>query len=373
MVLTGCKAGVDACVMFERFTDRARRAVVLAQEEARALEHNYIGTEHILLGLLRESDGVAARVLGIFGLTLPEAREEVLKSVGRGKKPIVGHIPFTPRSKKVLEFALREALAMGHNYIGTEHILLGVMREGEGPGGRIVAARVPDLSKIRMAVLDMIPATPSAGGPRWLRQPATGPGGGPIEPVLTTPAADSSLHAATRLAGTRPVGSHHLMQAALSDANSAAARALTSLGVDLDRALDALRSVDVTGTNDEPPEEAGRRNIIIRTSQDRLSIEATDTTLLELARAAIEALGLHEDEAGIIRGDLPASVSLGNVWKAVRDSLEDIRRRATAESPGAAVPSSAAATEPSGSAEPGDQPEPPESAQPPQGLDEQGG
>ncbi len=128
--------------MFERFTDRARRAVVLAQEEARQLSHNYIGTEHLLLGLLREDEGLAAKALGSLDLTLGTVQEEVSSRIGRGPAGPKGHIPFTPRAKKVLELSLREALRLGHNYIGTEHVLLGLIREGEGVAAQIIIARV---------------------------------------------------------------------------------------------------------------------------------------------------------------------------------------------------------------------------------------
>jgi len=116
--------------MFERFTDRARRVVVLAQEEARMLNHNYIGTEHILLGLIHEGEGVAAKALESLGISLDAVREQVQEIIGQGQQAPSGHIPFTPRAKKVLELSLREALQLGHNYIGTEHILLGLIREG---------------------------------------------------------------------------------------------------------------------------------------------------------------------------------------------------------------------------------------------------
>src|SRR6266508_4208248 len=118
--------------MFERFTERARQAVVLAQDEARTLKHNYVGTEHILLGLLREEEGAGARVLESLGVRLEEVRAQVARIVGQGDEVTNGQIPFTPRAKKVLELSLREALSLGHNYIGTEHLLLGVIRENEG-------------------------------------------------------------------------------------------------------------------------------------------------------------------------------------------------------------------------------------------------
>src|SRR5207248_887978 len=133
--------------MFERFTERARQVVVLAQDEARALKHNYIGTEHILLGLLREEEGLAARVLESLDITVEEVRAQVARIVGQGDEVTTGQIPFTPRAKKVLELALREALSLGHNYIGTEHILLGLVREHEGLAARISGNQVPDLLK----------------------------------------------------------------------------------------------------------------------------------------------------------------------------------------------------------------------------------
>ncbi len=142
--------------MFERFTEVSRQVVVLAQDEARALDHNYIGTEHILLGLLREEEGLAARVLAGLDITLEEVRAQVLRIVGPGDEPATGQIPFTPRAKKVLELALREALALGHSYIGTEHILLGLVRENQGVAARILLDFDADAEKIRNEVLRML-------------------------------------------------------------------------------------------------------------------------------------------------------------------------------------------------------------------------
>src|SRR5262249_46505489 len=158
-VLTGFKAQRHSSLMFERFTNRARRVVVLAQEEARLLKHNYIGTEHLLLALVHEGQGVGARALAEFELTLDQLREDVTKRVGTGSSAPSGHIPFTPRAKKVLELSLREALALHHKYIGTEHILLGLLREGDGVAAQILKERAGDLLKVRMAVIDLLPAT----------------------------------------------------------------------------------------------------------------------------------------------------------------------------------------------------------------------
>lgn len=142
--------------MFERFTDRARRVVVLAQEEARMLNHNYIGTEHILLGLIHEGEGVAAKALESLGISLDSVREQVQESIGQGPQAPSGHIPFTPRAKKVLELSLREALQLGHNYIGTEHILLGLIREGEGVAAQVLVKLGADLNKVRQQVLQLL-------------------------------------------------------------------------------------------------------------------------------------------------------------------------------------------------------------------------
>ena len=156
--------------MFERFTDRARRVVVLAQEEARMLNHNYIGTEHILLGLIHEGEGVAAKGLESLGISLEAVRAQVEEIIGQGQQAPSGHIPFTPRAKKVLELSLREALQLGHNYIGTEHILLGLIREGEGVAAQVLVKLGADLNRVRQQVIQLLSGyqgkeTVAQGGP----------------------------------------------------------------------------------------------------------------------------------------------------------------------------------------------------------------
>src|SRR4028118_914806 len=183
--------------MFERFTDRARRVVVLAQQEARILNPNYIGTEHILLGLIHEGEGVAAKALESLGIALEGVRQQVEEIIGQGQQAPSGHIPFTPRAKKVLELSLREALQLGHNYIGTEHILLGLIREGEGVAAQVLVKLGADLNRVRQQVIQLLsgyqgkePA--AAGGP---------PGGRPSTSLvldqfgrnLTQAARDSKL------------------------------------------------------------------------------------------------------------------------------------------------------------------------------------
>ena len=142
--------------MFERFTDRARRVVVLAQDEARGLKHNYIGTEHLLLGLISEGEGVAAKALETMGIKGEAVRASVIEIIGEGEKPVEGHIPFTPRAKRVFELSLREALQLGHNYIGTEHLLLGLLKEGEGVAAQVLTKQGADLAQVRQTVIQML-------------------------------------------------------------------------------------------------------------------------------------------------------------------------------------------------------------------------
>jgi ATP-dependent Clp protease ATP-binding subunit ClpA len=361
--------------MFERFTAYARRAVVMAQEEAREMNHNYIGTEHILLALLRrpddlpnQVDGDASGILGEFGMTLAGVREEVLDKVGAGAgKRLSGHIPFTPRAKKVLELSLREALQLHHHYIGTEHILLGLIREDKGVAAQIMREH-GDLLAIRAAVLDRVPAGDEEDKDRLagtfgalsrrvrLRlgsaredEAAEGPN------VHATPATDATLVEAARLAGEAPVGSHHLLLAALADPDSAAARTLASLGVDLDQARELLRTADVTGTSDEPPEQAGRRQMSIQVTAETLTIVVVDPVLVAAGEAALAAVNERAASAGeddaapegagtsatttVIRGDHPAAASLADVWLELRDSLTKIADSA----PPSSSPSSSAA------------------------------
>jgi ATP-dependent Clp protease ATP-binding subunit ClpA len=314
--------------MFERFTNKARHVVVLAQEEARLLNHNYIGTEHILLGLLGESDSVAGVVLQGFGITRDGARVEVEELIGKGKSQPTGHIPFTPRAKKTLELSLREALAIKHNYIGTEHILLGLIREGDGVAIQIMR-RHADPLEIRLAVLNALPAVDpgeqadepeESNAPlRWLRQRlgrrvATSVGFRPdmpsAEPATRgTPAVEAALQQAAKLAGQLPVGSHHLLLAALDDENSAASWALASLGVDLDELREKLRSAKITGTSDEQPEQAGRRQMAIQVSDEILTIVATDPVIVAAGKEALRAV--NERAAALAKAKSEAGKATG--------------------------------------------------------------
>jgi ATP-dependent Clp protease ATP-binding subunit ClpA len=310
--------------MFERFTTRARHVVVLAQDESRRLNHNYIGTEHLLLGLLAEPQGVARQALDAVGVSLEQARARVEAVVGHGKKAPRGHIPFTPRAKKVLELGLREALSLRHDYIGTEHLLLGLIREGEGLGSKVLSQLGVDGLALRLRVLDLVPPADPAGLRRrrfWPRQQIGVPAVAVGDDLRTTAAADVSLDEARRLAGEMAVGSHHLLLATLSDPTSAAAKALSSLGIDLEQARSALRQVDVAGTTDEQPEEAGRRQLVMRLDGSTLRLETSDPTLVEQAKAALAAIGTTDQT---IRGDDPSGTGFAEIWRAWRDALETI-------------------------------------------------
>jgi len=329
--------------MFERFTQRARRTVVLAQEEARLLDHNYIGTEHILLGLLGEPESIAGYVLADFGLTREGIRGEVEAGVGRGKKAPTGHIPFTPRAKKTLELSLREALTLGHNYIGTEHILLGLIRESDGIAAQILD-RHGGLTAIRAAVLEAAPKgspDPEEGAEdsnamlRWMRRrlgrrPGDVPAAsGRVDPPHGTPAVEAALKQAATLAGPMPVGSHHLLLASLADRDSAASWALASLGVDIDELSEKLRTAPLEGTSDEQPDQAGRRQMAIEVSDETLRIVLTDPAIVEAGNEALRVLNARAQEGEpspsvtdtVIRGDHPAAGNLANVWLELRRTL----------------------------------------------------
>ena len=173
--------------MFEKFTERARQVIVLAQEEARMLNHNHIGTEHLLLGLIHEGQGVAARALESLGISLDDVRRNVEEIIGRGQEPpLTGHIPFTPRAKKVLELSLRESQHLGHGYIGTEHILLGLIREGEGVAAQVLVTLGADLSRVRQQVLQLLEGRGrgEAGETEAAGQPEAAGGGAGNEPEV---------------------------------------------------------------------------------------------------------------------------------------------------------------------------------------------
>ena len=292
--------------MFERFTDRARQTVVLAQEEARRLGHTYIGTEHLLLGLLREGEGVAAQALGRLGISLTDVRSDVVRIIGELSEAPSGHIPFTPRSKKVLELSLREALQLGHNYIGTEHILLGLVREGEGVAAQVLVARGADLKRVRATVLgevQRIGTDPRRPGPR------------------RTAGGEEALSNAQQLAGGAAVGSHHLLEALARSEDSLASRVLISLGVDADTLAAKIDELGTEGTSDVTPEETAARQMELRIEDDVAYVVLRDAATVELVRTIVDTFG------GPVRGDDAAVGSLAGLWQAIVGGLEDLRRR----------------------------------------------
>jgi ATP-dependent Clp protease ATP-binding subunit ClpA len=292
--------------MFERFTDRARQAVVLAQEEARALNHNYIGTEHILLGLLRDADSVAGVALRRLGIGRDAVRIDIEQLIGRGSDTPSGHIPFTPRSKKVLELSLREALKLGHNYIGTEHILLGLVREGEGVAAQLLVERGGDLDRVRATVLAEL---------RGLGGEARAAG------RRRTPAAEEAVAIAEALADRAPVGSHHLLEALARTEHSVAAKVLAALGLDADAIAAKIDDVGLEGTSDATTEETAARQMEVRLEEDAVHVVLRDAATVELVRSITEPLG------GPVRGDDPAAGSLAGMWQPIVASLEELRRR----------------------------------------------
>ena len=300
--------------MFERFTDRARRVVVLAQEEARLLNHNYIGTEHILLGLLRESDGVAARVLERAGVSTGAVRDKVTAIIGEGASdiPATGHIPFTPRSKKVLELSLREALQLGHNYIGTEHILLGLVREGEGVAAQVLVNLGLELSWVRQSVIAELSRLTPPGHMRVT----------PVHRTPETPAAVKAGVQARRLAAGSAVGSQHYLLALLAQEDSLAARALADLGVTKEAVEARLAELEPAGTSDETPEQAGARRIGLRVEGQLLMLEIDDP---KLASDLQEAMAGRK--ARVIRGTDPEAAGFPGLWSSVSRTVEDLTRR----------------------------------------------
>ncbi|HET6662794.1 MAG TPA: Clp protease N-terminal domain-containing protein [Acidimicrobiales bacterium] len=228
--------------MFERFSDRARRVIVLSQEEARLLNHNYIGTEHILLGLIAETEGVAARALVSLGVKLDTVRHEVEEIIGQGGSPPSGHIPFTPRAKEVLELSLREAMQLGHNYIGTEHILLGLVREGEGVACQVLVKLGASLPKVRARVVRLL----DEGGGEATAAPV---------PRLSSElmAVLDEARRAAEATGEPEVAPIHLFLAAVEHPDGAAGRMLRVVGIDPEE----LRAQVADESDDESGDESG--------------------------------------------------------------------------------------------------------------------
>jgi ATP-dependent Clp protease ATP-binding subunit ClpC len=292
--------------MFERFSDGARQTVVMAQEEARRLSHNHIGTEHLLLGLLREGDSVAARALGRLGIVLADVRADVVRIIGEGSETPSGHIPFTPRSKKVLELSLREALELGSNHIGTEHILLGLVREGHGVATQVLVDRGADLRRVRATLLTLVR---HGGSP-----PATGA-------AERTPGGEEALSNARQLAGGGAVGTHHLLEALARSEDSLAGKVLVALGVDAEALAAKIDEIGVDGTSDITPAEAAARQMELRIEGGVAHVVLGDEASVHLVRTLIESF------RGTVRGGDVAVGSLAPLWSAIVGSLEELCER----------------------------------------------
>ena len=278
--------------MFERFTDRARRVVVLAQDEARMLNHDYIGTEHILLGLLREGDGYAARTLESLGISLDAVRQQVQEIIGRGQQAPSGHIQFTPRAKTALELSLRESLQLGHDYIGTEHMLLGLLREGDGVAAQVLVTLGAGLDRVREQVIQLLHGyqgqdAESAGSQPGERVPA----GLPDDALARFDALDRRLTALERWVS---------MQPDLEDLDQEIAQVRRDKEAAVDRqdfqAAAALRDKEKQLLADRADREkeragsaAGRRTVA--RELDRLNTE------LERLRAALREHGIEPDDS----------------------------------------------------------------------------
>ena len=245
--------------MFERFTDRARRVLVLAQEEARLLNHSFIGTEHILLGLIHEGEGLAAKALESLGISLEAVREKVEETIGPAGSAPTGSPPFTPRAKKVLELSLREALQLGHNYIGTEHMLLGLVREGEGVAAQVLISLGADLSRVRQQVIQLLSGYQGREQSAGVSQHAVYARAEPSEPRPT--AVGESWTVQVVRAGRRPED--------FARSYDRLANILTRLGADVDDSRIDVASVE---TNEGP----GLRLVVRHEVADDSTIASSD-------------------------------------------------------------------------------------------------
>lgn len=290
---------------FERFTGKARRVVVAAQEQARLLKHGYIGTEHILLGLLDVPDSEAAKVLHQLGYDKEAAQADVVAVAPPGTAELSGHIPFAPLAKKTLDLALREAQQLHHTYIGTEHILLALVREGDGTGAKVLAGRIRPISRIRAAVLASVEGSQDVTAGPW-------PAG--------TPATEDTVAAAGALAGGAPVGSHHLLEAMLRAENSMAARVLRELGVDPDAVAAKIDELDPETTTDANPEEAAARKMEIRLVDDEVHLILRDPATVTIAKKVTELSG------GPIQGVGPVAGMFLPLWRSTHQLLLQLQR-----------------------------------------------
>lgn len=270
--------------MFERFTGESRQVVVSAQEAARELLHHHIGTEHLLLALIGQESSPVRRALIGLGIVPGPLTSAVLELVPNRSSAPPGHIPFTPRAKKVLELSLREALSRGDEDIRPEHLMLGLLREGSGTAAQVLQRDGRTLEEIRAAVVQ------AAGA-------GTAPSGG-----LRTPAAEQVLATAERLAAGAPVGSHHLLEALVSIDSGVALQVLTELGVTPETLTERLDATDLTGTGDSTPEQAAAAGMTWAVSADAVTLTSTDPALVEQVRRLVDEVGGPLTGNGVLAG-----------------------------------------------------------------------
>jgi hypothetical protein len=278
--------------MFERFTGESRHVVVLAQEKARELAHHHIGTEHVLLALLAQERSEVRKGLEGLGVTPELALAGVLEAVPRGTTAPAGHIAFTPRAKKVLELSLRAALKMDDKEIRPDHLLLGVLDEGNGVAAQILLRDGRTADQIRSAVVPADRAVKIAARPR-------------------TPAAEEVLALAEKLAGSAPVGSHHLLEALATVGQGAGGKALAGLGVTADALAEQIDTIDLTATSDVTPEQAAAAAMSLDVDGDRAVLSTTDPDTVGRIRALVEQAG------GPLTGDGPLAGPFIAVHRAV--------------------------------------------------------
>jgi len=296
--------------MFERFTAEARAVVRRAQEEARELQHGYIGTEHVLLGLFATPTSVAAQALRKLGVTAAAVRADIEEEVGRGERVTTTHIPFTKHAKKLLELSLREALQLKDGYIGTEHILLAIEREGEGLAAKILVKQVNDLRVVRAAVRELID--------NGLRD------GAAEETPHRTNAADEVVTAARALAGDAPMGSHHLLEALVRAEGSMAAKVLRDLGIDAAAIADKVDEFDTEDTTDATPEEIAARKMELRVDGDEVHLVFRDPGTVDLAKSVTEVVGGPITATGPVTGRfVPLWTATNGLLVALLQSLRD--------------------------------------------------
>ncbi|MFC4949807.1 Clp protease N-terminal domain-containing protein [Pseudonocardia sp. GCM10023141] len=281
--------------MFERFTGEARQVVVLAQEEARNRNHNYTGTEHLLLGFLAlPGDVPAVRALRSLGFTREQLVADVERIIGQGTKALKGHIPFTPRAKKVLELSLREAIRLGVNHIGPEHLLLGILREGDGVGAQVLLSGDRTVDEIREAVLAVADRPTSTAGP------------------ARTPAAEQALALGEQLAAGAPVGTHHLLEAFTKLEDSMAGKALAGLGVTTDAVVAKVDELDLAQSSDITPEQAAAAALRWEADEQGVRIVTTDPETVAMLRRLVEQAG------GSLTGDGPLAGAFIGLHQAIR-------------------------------------------------------